>query len=222
MAILTADQVATIIGASPTEQLEALVPAIEDRVMRECSLYARARQVEVYDGPGVSSDPGGSADFGAYLGLGAGRRVASTLLPLRRWPVIEDDDNPVTVKIATDAGRSFASATALASSARYVDLDDEGPATIVYDPGFPGILRCVQVTYTAGYEDGEFPAEYAALVAELVALAMNRIPAAGLSSESAGGYSYVNQNFGDLESQLSAPSRMTLENGRARSNVWLR
>lgn len=222
MPILDAITVASLIGCSPTEQLEALIPAAEAWVQRECHCYVEAEATEVYDGSGVASDPqeafvAGQGDGGFF----SGARVASTLLPLRRWPVREDDDHPFEMKIATDAGRSFASASAVPRSSYYVDVGEEFPV-VLYEAGFPGALRCIQIRYTAGYPEDSYPAAEKALIAELVALAVNRIGSAGLSSENFAQYSYTIQNFGELEAQLSALGRATLQNGRARSNVWVR
>lgn len=221
MPILDATTIATLIGSSPSDQLEALIPAAEAWVQRECNCYVEAEATEVYDGSGVASDPQDAFVAGQDDGFLSAPRPASTLLTLRRWPVREDDAHPFVMKIATDAGRSFASVTAVPRSSYYVDVGEEFPV-VLYEAGFPGALRCVQIRYTAGYPEESYPAAEKALIAELVALAVNRIGSAGLSSENFAQYSYTLQNFGELEAELSALGRATLENGRARSNVWVR
>jgi hypothetical protein len=209
MAILTASEIATLIGASPTAQLSALIDGVEAWVQRECNTYVQATVTEVYDGSGVPV-PGMSpwlAPSPLYPGLSP--RQGSTMLVLRRAPILEDSGHTFTLKIATDAARDFASATAITRSYYYVDTET---GVVVYEGGFPAMPRCVA--------EADYPADLKALIAEMCGLAINRIGAAGLSSENAGGYSFVLQNFGSIESQLSALGSATLESYRAKGSAW--
>lgn len=212
MAILTATEIAAIIGTSPTAQMSALIAGVEAWVQRETSTYVREDVTEVYDGSGVAV-PG----MMPFLPGRDATRPGSALLVLRRTPVTEDGSHTFTLKIATDAARSFSTATAVARTSYYVDTES---GVVVYGAGFPALPRCVQVAYTGGYAEADYPADLKALIAEMCALALNRVGSAGLSSENAGSYSFVLQNFGDIESQLSALGSATLESYRAKGSAW--
>jgi hypothetical protein len=201
MAILSLAQAKARIGiaesdASRDTQITALVAGIEECVQREACCYVEAEATEVYDGTGA------------------------TQLVLRREPVrIGISDAPFSIRFATDAKRRFADADDVDDETYYVD---EEAAIVHYSAGFPTLPASVRITYTAGVPEESYPEDLKLVIAELLSLSANRIGSAGLSSESFSAYSYVLQNFGDLESQLSAASRMTLDSYRARANVWVR
>jgi hypothetical protein len=192
--ILTPEEVAALVGASPTEQMEALIPYVEEIVQRECNVYVQAERTEIRDGAGDA-------------------------MVLVYTPVVMSPSAPFEIRIATDAGRKFENVDPVDEDTYFVDEEN---GIVHYDAGFPCKRACVRLVYTGGYLPDDFPKPERLLIAELVSTGANLIANGGFESESAGQYSYSLPTLTEMEQALSPLGRMTLENGRARSNSWVR
>lgn len=183
MALLTTAQVKALLGISDSsqdEQIAALLPGAQRYVEDQTARYELAQVVEQCDG------------HGAYD------------LILSRRPVVIDVDHEFELRV--DTTRDFTDDDTVRAAADY--YVDKGAGMVRCDEQLPTTPGAVQVTFWAGDSASTYPESLLSVIAEVVGLMLNRIGAAGLSTEGIGQYSYSVAQIDS--SHLSLASRMAL------------